>query len=30
VFPRPFPVDLRHNAKIEREKLAVWAEENRA
>jgi len=22
-----FPVDIRHNAKIFREKLAVWAEE---
>jgi hypothetical protein len=21
----PFPVDIRHNAKIFREKLAVWA-----
>jgi hypothetical protein len=25
VFPGEFPVDRRHNAKIEREKLAVWA-----
>lgn len=24
-FPQPFPVDIRHNAKIGREKLAVWA-----
>lgn len=23
--PKPFPVDIRHNAKIGREKLAVWA-----
>lgn len=23
--PRPFPVDIRHNAKIGREKLAAWA-----
>lgn len=27
VFPGSFPVDKRHNAKIEREKLAVWAKE---
>lgn len=27
VFPGAFPVDKRHNAKIEREKLAVWAKE---
>lgn len=27
VFPGEFPVDKRHNAKIEREKLAVWAKE---
>ncbi|MBL8917271.1 MAG: AMP-binding protein [Myxococcaceae bacterium] len=25
VFPGDFPVDRRHNAKIEREKLAIWA-----
>lgn len=25
IYPRPFPVDPRHNAKIVREKLAVWA-----
>lgn len=25
LYPRPFPVDIRHNAKIFREKLAVWA-----
>ncbi len=24
--PSPFPVDVRHNAKIQREKLALWAE----
>lgn len=24
--PKPFPVDIRHNAKIGREKLAAWAE----
>ena len=24
-YPGPFPVDIRHNAKIFREKLAVWA-----
>lgn len=24
-YPRPFPVDVRHNAKIERETLARWA-----
>ncbi len=24
-FPRTFPVDARHNAKINREKLALWA-----
>jgi hypothetical protein len=24
-----FPVDIRHNAKIGREKLAVWAETQR-
>jgi len=27
VFPGEFPVDKRHNAKIEREKLAMWAKE---
>jgi len=27
VFPGVFPVDARHNAKIEREKLSVWATE---
>lgn len=27
VFPGVFPVDKRHNAKIEREKLAVWAKQ---
>lgn len=27
VFPGEFPVDKRHNAKIEREKLAAWATE---
>ena len=26
-YPRKFPVDIRHNAKIGREKLAQWAEE---
>jgi hypothetical protein len=25
VFHPKFPVDIRHNAKIGREKLAVWA-----
>ena len=24
-YPKAFPVDIRHNAKIGREKLAVWA-----
>lgn len=24
-YPKPFPVDIRHNAKIGREKLAEWA-----
>ena len=24
-YPKPFPVDIRHNAKIGREKLAAWA-----
>ena len=28
LFHPEFPVDIRHNAKIFREKLAVWAEEN--
>ena len=27
IFPGTFPVDTRHNAKIEREKLARWAAE---
>lgn len=27
-YPKPFPVDIRHNAKIGREKLAVWAAKN--
>ncbi|HUU81859.1 MAG TPA: fatty acid CoA ligase family protein [Phycisphaerae bacterium] len=27
LFHRGFPVDVRHNAKINREKLAVWAED---
>ena len=26
LFHPAFPVDIRHNAKIFREKLAVWAE----
>jgi len=26
LFHRSFPVDIRHNSKIFREKLAVWAE----
>lgn len=26
LYPDSFPVDVRHNAKIQREKLAVWAE----
>jgi hypothetical protein len=26
LFHKSFPVDIRHNAKIGREKLAVWAE----
>lgn len=25
-YPEPFPTDVRHNAKIQREKLALWAE----
>jgi hypothetical protein len=24
-YPKPFPVDIRHNAKIGRETLAAWA-----
>ncbi|RYX98657.1 peptide synthase, partial [bacterium] len=28
LFHEAFPVDIRHNAKIFREKLAVWAEKN--
>ena len=27
LFHSGFPVDIRHNAKIGREKLAIWAEE---
>jgi acyl-CoA synthetase (AMP-forming)/AMP-acid ligase II len=27
LFHGPFPMDVRHNAKIQREKLAAWAEE---
>jgi acyl-coenzyme A synthetase/AMP-(fatty) acid ligase len=27
VYNKPFPVDRRHNAKIEREMLAMWAEQ---
>jgi acyl-CoA synthetase (AMP-forming)/AMP-acid ligase II len=30
LFHPSFPVDIRHNAKIFREKLAVWAEEQRS
>lgn len=30
VYPGAFPVDARHNAKIEREKLTRWAEETRS
>jgi hypothetical protein len=26
LFHKSFPVDIRHNAKIGREKLSVWAE----
>jgi hypothetical protein len=26
LYPRSFPVDVRHNSKIFREKLAVWAD----
>ncbi len=29
-YPKPFPVDIRHNAKIGREKLAVWAAKRRS
>jgi olefin beta-lactone synthetase len=29
LYPKPFPVDIRHNAKIGREKLAVWAAKQR-
>ena len=25
LYPKPFPVDIRHNAKINREKLSLWA-----
>jgi olefin beta-lactone synthetase len=28
-YPKAFPVDIRHNAKIGREKLAAWAEKQR-
>ncbi len=28
-YPKPFPVDIRHNAKIGREKLAIWAARKR-
>jgi olefin beta-lactone synthetase len=28
-YPKAFPVDIRHNAKIGREKLAVWAAKQR-
>ncbi len=28
-YPKPFPVDIRHNAKIGREKLAAWAAKQR-
>jgi acyl-coenzyme A synthetase/AMP-(fatty) acid ligase len=27
LFHGPFPMDVRHNAKIQREKLAAWAKE---
>src|SRR5262249_13443427 len=27
-YPGTFPVDVRHNSKIFREKLAVWADKN--
>lgn len=26
IYPKPLPVDIRHNAKINREKLAAWAD----
>jgi len=26
LFHKAFPVDIRHNSKIFREKLAIWAE----
>jgi len=29
-YPAPFPVDIRHNAKINREELARWAEKELA
>ncbi len=29
LYPRTFPVDIRHNSKIFREKLAVWAAKQR-
>ncbi|MBN8214032.1 MAG: AMP-binding protein [Xanthomonadales bacterium] len=29
LYPKPFPVDIRHNAKIGREKLALWAAKQR-
>lgn len=29
LYPKSFPVDIRHNAKIGREKLAVWAAKQR-
>jgi acyl-coenzyme A synthetase/AMP-(fatty) acid ligase len=29
LFHRAFPVDIRHNSKIFREQLAVWAEKKR-
>lgn len=28
IYPGAFPVDARHNAKIEREKLTLWAQEH--
>ena len=30
LYPAEFPVDIRHNAKIFREKLARWAEKKHA
>jgi acyl-CoA synthetase (AMP-forming)/AMP-acid ligase II len=30
IYPDTFPVDRRHNAKIEREKLRAWVEQSRA